>query len=223
MFINCDCPPLDVLECIPDFQCGLNFGQIVKFAYRRKTTNPWFANQTDPLTSAAWTALFNQTDDTKVVVSPFCENLIIPAIEKITDGGNDNTTTFGIADVVGTNTPDVTGDFRSIPSDVLRALKTLNCEGRGSINRLEIVLINEFGQYIGDGRNTAFTGFDAWNFFIGDGGSEGKNTKDKTMFSWSVMYGWRDYAVKLTPTDHIGYNLVNPSCTTTTTSTTTTA
>lgn len=217
-FINCTCPELEVLECIPDFDCGENIGQVVKFAWRRRQTSPWFANQTTPLTLANWTTLLSAVDQTKVVVSPFCENLVIPQVEAIKEAGNDNTTLFGIADVVGTTTPDVMGRFRSIPSQVLRALKTINCE-----ERLEIVLINEFGYYIGDGRNDAFRGIDAWNFFIGDGGSEGKNKKDLTNFSWTIQYGWRDYLKILKPTDHIGYNLINAACTTTTTSTTTTA
>jgi hypothetical protein len=201
MFASCACPQPAAIIDIPALTCGENIGQIQKIIFQRRqaTADPTFATQLLPQVLANWQDLQSATDDTKVQVTPFCENVIIPPVEAITEGGDDNTTLDGVPLVVGASTISVTGDFRSIPSAILAALKKYNCE-----NLLTVFFINEFGKIIGQKTNSAatdFRGIDILEWFIGDGGNEGKNTQDKTMFRFNLRYGWRDNLIFVTPTD----------------------
>ncbi len=201
MFASCACPGLSELAAIPAFTCGENLGQIQKIIFQRRqaTGSPTFATLILPQTLANWTALLTETDDTKVVATPLFENFIIPAVEAITEGGDDNTTLNGVPLVVGASTISVTGNFRSIPAAILRALKAYNCEPN-----LTVFFVNEFDKIIGRSTTSAstdFRGIPISEFFIGDGGNEGKNTQDKTMFRFNLNYGWRDNLKFVTPTD----------------------
>lgn len=201
MFASCACPGLTELAAIPAYTCGENLGQIQKLIFQRRqaTGSPTFATLILPQTLANWTALLTETDNTKVVATPLFENFIIPPVEAITEGGDDNTTLNGVPLVVGASTISVTGNFRSIPAEILRALKAYNCEPN-----LTVFMVNEFDKIIGrttTPASTDFRGIPISEFFIGDGGAEGKNTQDKTMFRFNLTYGWRDNLKFVTPTD----------------------
>jgi hypothetical protein len=201
MFASCACPLPTEIGDIPALECGENLGQIQKIVFQRRqaTGSPTFATLILPATLANWTTLKTASDATKVQTTPFFENFIIPHVEAITEGGNDNTTLDGTPLVVGASTVSVTGNFRSIPAAMLAALKAFNCE-----NDLTIFMINEFGKIIGESTtlvSTDFRGIEITEFFIGDGGNEGKNTQDKTMFRFNLRYGWRDKLKFVTPSN----------------------
>lgn len=199
MFASCACPGLTELNDINVLACGENLGQIQKIIFQRRTATP-FASLTAPQTLANWTALQNPDpgdEKEKITVTPFFENLIIPPVEAITEGGDDNTTLDGNIIIVGASTIGVTGNFRSLPAATLVQLKAYNCEAD-----LTAYFINEYGKIIGYSANgTTFAGFEISEWFIGDGGSEGKNTQDKTMFRFNMRYGWRDKLKIITPSD----------------------
>lgn len=208
MFVDCICPPAAALTAIPTLTCGENLGQIVKYAIQRKQASAPFPTKAgvgagDAGLLASWTTLKAASDATKVTVGPFCENIVIPPVEAITEGGDDNSTLDGMPIVVGATVVQVTGQFRSLPGSILTVLKLLNCEPN-----LTLYLINEFGYLIGYSANgTTFAGIPIDNFFIADGGSEGKNTHDKTMFRWNLRYGWRDKLAIVKPADFSGRDL----------------
>lgn len=208
MFIDCLCPQATAITTIPAMTCGENLGQIYKLAFQRRQTSAPFPTKVgsgagDAGLLASWTALKSASDSTKIQCTPKAENIIIPPAEKITEGGNDNTTTDGIPDVVGVSVIEATGQFRSLTGTLLTALKAYNCE-----ESLSVYLINEFGYIIGYSANgTTFAGIPIYNWFIGDGGSEGKNTKDKTLFSFNLLYGWRNKLAIVSPADFNGRDL----------------
>ena len=200
---GCACPAAASLTAIPAITCGENIGQIQKILFQRKqaTASPTIPDIADADVIATWTALKAAVNATKVIVSPFTEEVVIPRGTPITEGGDDNTTLNGNAIVVGAAAIPVTGIFRSIPADVLRALKKLNCEATAG---LTVFLVNESGQIIGQSTGDAttdFRGIPITSFFVGDPGAEGLNTHDKAPFQWGFRYGWRDRLKFVTPTD----------------------
>lgn len=201
-FANCTCPPATAITDIGDLTCGENMGQIQKIAFQRRQASAPFATFSGATVGgadllASWTALIGATDATKIQVTPFFENFLIPGSEAITEGGDDNTTLDGVAIVTGATTPAATGTFRSLTGELLRALKDYNCE-----LDMTVYLINEFSQIIGTSANgTTFAGIPIQSFFIGDGDNNGKNTQDKTNFTFSMRYGWRDRLAFCIPSD----------------------
>lgn len=200
-FSSCDCPLPAAISDITPITCPENWGQIQKLILqRRQVTSPFptFAEAgvggADLL--ASWTVLKGASDETKVQSTPFFDTFTIPPTEPITRGGNDNSTLDGIERVVGAGFALASGQFFGVPAAVLKQLKTFNCE------ELDVYFINEAGKIIGiNPTGTEFKGFEVQTFFVGDPGSEGKNTEDKTMFRFNLPYGWRDNAVLVTPSD----------------------
>ncbi len=205
---NCVCPEAAAITALTPVTCGENILQVVKYGFQRAQAAAPFPTQDATAGGAAllasWTALKAAVDATKIQFSPqFCESLVIPPIEAITEGGDDNSTVDGIENVIGAGNAVVIGMFRSIPGSALLELKAYNCE----LN-LTIYLVNENGQVIGHSEDgTTFEGIPIDGYFIGDGGNEGKNTEDKTSFRWSFRYGWRDKLAYVTGTDFNGRDL----------------
>lgn len=201
-FANCSCPLAAEITGIGDLTCGENMAQIQKIIFQRRQASASFPTFTGATLNgadllASWTTLLAATDATKVTVTPFFENFLIPGAEAITEGGNDNTTLDGIEIVVGAGTPTATGTFRSLPGEILRQLKDYNCE-----TDMTVFFINEFGNIIGSSANgTTFQGIPIQTFFIGDGDNNGKNTQDKTNFRFAMRYGWRDRLAFCVPSD----------------------
>ena len=204
-FVSCTCPLPAAIGGITAVTCGENLGQIVKIAFQR-AGSPFIGftgvlNHADLL--ASWTAKKAAADATKIQVTPFLENMVIPQVEAITEGGDDNSTIDGRVIVVGASTIQVTGQFRSLPAATLRELKAYSCE-----NDLTAYFINEFGKIIGVSEDDVeLAGIPIYEWFIGDGGSEGKNTQDKTIYRFNMNYGWRDYLKFVTPSDFNGRDL----------------
>lgn len=197
MLAFCTCPaPVEIPDITP-FTCGEDFGQIQKLVFQRRQATPTFATLIAPQTLANWTTLKTASDATKVQTTPFFENFIVPPVEAITEGGDDNTTLDGVAIVVGEGTPIATGNFRSLPSATFEELQKFNCEAT-----LTAFWINEYGKIIGySGNGTTFEGIPMTEWYIGDKGINGKNTQDKNMFRFAMRAGWSKKLKQITPTD----------------------
>lgn len=200
-FGNCSCPLPAAIPAITAPDCAENLGQIQKIAFQRRQATAPFPTQDNALNGAAalasWTTLLAAVDDTKIVVTPFFENFVIPGSTEILEGGDDNTTLDGKPVVVGGTTSRATGMFRQMPADTIKSLKALMCE-----IDLTFFMINEFGKIIGQTNDgTDFEGIPLSSLFIGDAGNEGKNTNDKANFGLSLAYGWRDDLAIVEPDD----------------------
>lgn len=198
MSLLIQCPLPASIGDLSKLACAVNFGQIVRVGFQR--VGYAFTDITD---EAEWDALLAApsvgppvtTDQDKVQITTFCENVIIPQSEAITEGGDDNTTLFGQALVVGKGQITVTGRFRGLDSDGKRELDPYLSEA-SVYNQIGVYLINEFGQVIASnptGPSTAgATVFPIQSFFISDVGSEGFNTNNFNNFQWNFISGWAD-------------------------------
>jgi hypothetical protein len=195
-FGNCVCPlPAEIVD-IPSTPCGESIGQIQKFILARRSGNA-FATLLLPAVLANWTTLLTANDATKHQVTPFVENVVIPASEPILEGGDDNTTVDGNPIVVGAGQIRATGMFAELTPAILVALKAFNCE-----KDLMIYFINNAGKIWGQNPSgTIFTGIPITSFFVSDAGNEGLNTRDKAPVGFNLRYGWRDKLQAIVPTD----------------------
>src|SRR5688572_8815374 len=148
--MECNCPLPVALVTVPNVACPQKIGQIQKFIFQRKghvfdvaaTPTP------NPITAlASWTPLLSAVDETKVVITPWLQNVVIPAPEAVTKGGGDNSTLNGRELVVGETNPVVTGEMRNVPGNVIAALKGLTCYA--DIEDLVMYGLNEFNQLVG--------------------------------------------------------------------------
>lgn len=197
MLAFCVCPIPTEIVAIPAFTCGEDFAQIQKIVFQRRQSVAPFATLAAAATLANWTALKTAADATKVVSTPFFENFVIPGVEAITEGGDDNTTLDGVAVVVGQTTPIPTGNFRSLPAATFAALQLYNCEPD-----LTVYFINEFGKIIVYSENgTTAAGIPISEWYIGDKNVAGKNSQDKNMFRFALRAGWQKKTKIVTPTD----------------------
>lgn len=193
----CVCPAPTAIQSITAITCGEDFGQIQKLVFQRRQTTQPFDTVTEAGTLANWTTLKGATDSTKVVSTPFFENFVVPPVEAIKEGGDDNTTLDGVAIVVGESSPFATGNFRSLPVLQFEELQKYTCE-----TDLTVYMINEFGKiiaYSSDGTKVA--GIPITNWYIGDKGVQGKNTNDKNMFTFAFRPGWSKKTKIITPVD----------------------
>jgi len=206
-FVSCDCPLPTAIGSLTAVTCNENLAQIVKIIFQRKQATPSFPAQDGTVGGAgllaSWTPFFAAVDATKVQGTPEFSEFVIPQVEGITYGGDDNSTIDGRQLISGASTVRATGAFLGLPAANLKELKEFSCE-----NALTVYMVNEFGKVIGSSPDgTKFEGIEITTFFIGDGGNEGKNTFDKTTFGFNFKYGWRDNLAIVTGTDFSGRSL----------------
>ena len=142
----------------------------------------------------AWTTKLAAVDDTKLQLSPALANPIIPASEKATIGGNDNTTVQGIEYVVGDNNVTVTFEIHSASQAAINAMDDLACLSDATLGKsgLAVFMMTRFirgksfvlGQ-AGSGADT-YKGIPIYNFYLSTVDSQGYNSKNKYMGSFTV-------------------------------------
>lgn len=201
MSLLCACPNPVELTSPVDFDCAINFDQIQKiFLFRKGAIDSlipaWFADQAALLVEGNWDALLAAAGDSKMIVTPFLNSVVIPQSEEQTEGGNDNTTINGIETSLGEGFSKVVGELRGAPSSVSRALQLVGCETNSDIGETNIqaILVGRGNQIIYNFPEGATKpeGFPIYNFRIGDVGTEGFNAKNKHPLSWSFAPGWSD-------------------------------
>lgn len=188
------CPVPTHLTEVQNPACPENIGQIQKIIFQRARANFVFdsVGATGSITAlASWTPLIAASDDTKVVIAPNCVSVVITPPTPITTGGNDNSTLNGRKLNTGFSSVELTGMFRSMPSEIIAQLKLLQ---KGE----ELVWfgINQFGQFVARDIYPAHpgekvTGIPLFSPFFGDAGNEGFAKDDMANFSFGMDYGWR--------------------------------
>jgi len=189
MSLDLTCPLPAAIPDLANVACSLHFGQIVRFALKRIGT-PFV----DITLETEWDTKLAALDSTKVVLSPLCEGATISKSESAQEGGNDNTTTFGLPELVGENNVQVAGMFRGLPIAMINALKSYESEG-AIYGKLGVILINEFGKVL----HNNLEGFPIKSFFVSSPGSEGFNTNNSNDFSWWFRSTWATNLTVSTP------------------------
>lgn len=202
MSLKYTCPLPAAISDLSPLACAEHFGQILRIGFQRIGTSfPDLAGVGGIQLLASWTALIAAVDGTKIQVAPIHENFVIPAGEAITEGGDDNSTPFGQAIVVGAGQITASGRYRGLPSANKKELDTLVSES-GVFNQLGVYLFNEHGQIICQNKTgTEYEPFPITGYFIGSVDSQGNNTHNFNMFQWSFASDWSNDYVIVDPTD----------------------
>lgn len=204
MALVCQCPAATALTTIPAMGCGENFGQIQKVAFQRILDDDGdknvFTSTNDIKTLASWTALLSETDGTKIVVSPFIENPVDEAGSPVTFGGG-NETRNGIEIIVGANPTTFSAVMRSVPQNIVKAMKTLMCEAQAG--NLGVFLFNGSGQIEailgGTTQAPTYAPIPIQSLFVGDKVHGGFEQPDSNQLQWSYADNYSDELVIVTP------------------------
>lgn len=192
------CPLPSEITDIPSNACSVRWDQIAKLALQRAGTA--FANTTAIQTLSNWTTLLAASDDTKVQVTPYVSNLVIPQSEAQYFGGNTNETIRGIQEYLGENFVTVTGTFRGISPAQAEALRTYSSESAaaGGISDLVAYFFTSkpsggAGGYI---IHNALNGFRIYNFRVSTVGTEGFNAPNVYNFTFDLEPTWDSAAIE---------------------------
>lgn len=210
MSLICQCPAASALTTIPVVTCPENFGQIQKVAFQRLfkadgTRNAMVGSGT-PLAPtitklATWTALLAAADGSKIVVSPYIN---APADSggdaRRSSGGNDDL--GGVAQVIGGNPVQFDGMFRSVPQEIIKVMKALQCEAQ--VGNLGVYLFDENGKIeaIQDKTTpTTYYPIPIRSLFIGSKIHGNFDAKDSNAISWMYPDNYSDDLDIITPDD----------------------
>lgn len=154
------CPlPTAIASIITEETCPVNFGQIQKLVFWRHGQT--IASVATAIIEATWTTLLAAEDDTKAVVTPFTSGAsLTPGEARSYGGGND--TLDGIELIIGSEPAMFTGRFLQYPTSTIALLKDLMCED------LDVIFINENGQFGYRDVSDVFYGFHVKGLFVGD-------------------------------------------------------
>ncbi|MBL7738708.1 MAG: hypothetical protein JNK14_05775 [Chitinophagaceae bacterium] len=208
-----ECPAPAYLESIPIGACPVRWDQVQKLILRR-IDGRTDLTKANIILSATITPLLTATDDTKIVVSPFMSNVVIPQGEILKEGGNDNTTLNGIPQLRGLGFVNVTAQIRNANSDTVDVMRALTPESAlqpGQTN-LEVILVNKDGKLIvreQAGSGSRVEGFPIYNFTVSDVGSAGFAQDNINNIGWDFAPGWSEGHRLLTPTDYAALTLSN--------------
>lgn len=197
-FLTCDCPLSAAISDITAADCGENFGQIQKVIVQRKGYEFDGTTGKDITLLADWQTVFTSTGADKAQITPFLSSAIIAGGEKITNGGGDNSTLNGEAELVGLNPSAFTSIMKSLTSAQIAELATFNCE-----KSLVVYFVNESGKIIcKDLTAGSYTGIPISSFFAGEKSNNGYATLDENPLDFNIKKGWScDYAIVTTAFD----------------------
>jgi len=205
MSLICQCPAAAAISTIPNVVCPENFGQIQKVAFQRLRkadgTKNSFTTTASILLKASWTALLSAADGSKVVVSPYIN---APADSggdaRRTGGGNDDL--GGISEVLGGNPVQFDGSMRSVPQNVIKVMKELECEANAG--NLGVYLFDENGKIEAIQDETTATTYypiPIRSLFIGSKIHGNFDAKDSNAISWLYPDNYSDQLKIVAPTD----------------------
>lgn len=202
------CPAPVALDVIPNQSCGVRFEQITKLVFQRKQSPSSFDASTI-LEQATWSALLTAGDSTRVVLSPYINNPIIPPGEALTEGGNDNTTIGGVSRLLGEGFQQATFELRNAGVDVRKAIRSITSETAlvPGFTNIWVYMINRFGEIIAKADGS---GIDIYNFFVGGPGTEGFNRDNMQMGKFDLKPGWDEDVTVFKPNFDF-FSLVAPN------------
>lgn len=207
------CPAPAFLESIPIGTCPIRWDQIQKFLLRRISGRADLTKASIIL-SATITPLLTAADDTKILVTPFLSNVLIPQGEVLTEGGNDNTTLNGIPQLRGLGFVGGTAQIKNANSDTVDTLRLITPETAVQPGQtdIEVIFVTKDGKLVvreESGSGSRVEGFPIYNFVVTDVGSQGFAQDNINNISFSLAPGWSERHRLLTPSDYTALSLSN--------------
>lgn len=205
------CPAPTAIASIPATDCPVRWDQIQKILLRRINGREALST-TNILLSATITPLLTETDDTKLIVSPFISNLVIPTTEALKEGGNDNTTINGVPILRGLGFAAATGQIKNISAATAAAIRAITPETAVQPGQtdIEVMFVNKDGKVIAQNpSSTLVTGFPIYNLVLTDVGSEGFGKDNVHNLSFDLAPGWSEKHAMYTPTDYNALTISN--------------
>lgn len=194
------CPLPTAIADIPATDCPVKFDQIQKFAFQRIQDTPSFT-PTNILLVSTWHALLIAADDTKVVITPYMNSVVIPAGDALTEGGNDNTTLNGIPTLRGLGFVNVTAELRNVDADTAAGLRALTPESaQNGFTNLQVYLFNREKKIIGSLESSRVAGFPVYNLVVTDVSSEGFGKDNIYKVQFAMAGGWSEFHASYKPT-----------------------
>lgn len=201
MSLICSCPAAAAIADIPEVTCPENFGQIQKVAFTRLkngATRNSFTSTAAITLLASWTAKLSATDSTKIVVTPYINSPEDSGGDaRMSSGGNDDL--GGIPEVLGGEPVQFAGSLRAVPQEVIKALKTLQCEANAG--NLGVYLFDENGKIEaikGDTDGTYYP-IPVRALFVGSKIHGNYDAKDSNAISWQYPDNYSDDLEIITP------------------------
>jgi len=182
--ITACCPiPTYIASVVTETGCPVNFGQIQKLVFWRHGQS--ITSVATAEVEATWTVLLAATGDTKAVVTPYASGATLaPGEARQYGGGND--TIDGIPVIIGSEPSVFNGRFLQIDPSQTALLKKLMCED------LDVVFINENGQFGYRDVSGAFHGFHIRGLFVGDFSIPGYAEPSGSAMSFMIPSGEMD-------------------------------
>ncbi len=196
MYDLCACTAPTELVTIDNVANSCIPGKIAKmFFQRRSEANNFVGPATNPIDEeASWTGLTTATDDTKVVVTPFLEEVEFAEPEVLEDSEN-----FDGAPIAIDSAPSlVTAKIRNISNTQFDAIKALQCE-----RDLVVYFVDARGNFfVNEVATDTHNGFvvSPDTFVLRDPArGSGKVDQFKVMLQFYFASSWYSQAVKIIP------------------------
>jgi len=192
------CTRPDSLTAIAAQLCAVNFKQFQRLLLQRSQKVASFATEAEMKTLAAWTTLLEADDNTKVIVTPFFQNMVIPSSEAQFGGENSNETLNGVGTFLGFNPVKPTGNFVGLDSALYEVLDALTPESLAElgVSRLTSYLVTADGEIV----HKALKGIPVFNWVVGSPGTQGFKSQTLFPFSFSMTADWFKGVNVLKPT-----------------------
>lgn len=190
------CPPGTYLGGIAPTECPIKWDQTQKIVFGRKYDNR-FPNAGSFVSQAHWQALLNVLNDSRLVITPYVSNLVIPATEVLSQGGNDNSTIDGVPEITGVGFASVTLMLKNISAETANELRLIGTESmiQPGVSNIVAYLLQTGNAVVWDKTATGdkYDGFEIFNLVVTDIGNEGLNTNTVYNVSFNMKGGWSQY------------------------------
>jgi len=190
------CPPGTYLGGIAPTDCPIKWDQTQKLVLGRKSAGR-FPNAGAFVSESHWQTLLNALNDSRLVITPYLSNLVIPPSEVLSTGGNDNTTINGVREVTGVGFVTVTAMLKNVSAETANELRLIGTE-----SMIQPGVSNIVGYFLQTSNavvwnktesGVAYDGFEIFNLVVTDLGNEGLNSNTNYNVSFDLMGGWSQY------------------------------
>ncbi|GGG97403.1 hypothetical protein [Pedobacter zeae] len=195
-----NCPLDEALTEIVRQSCNFKIGQGAKLVFGIIGSTAPFT-PTTILTKTAWDALVTATDETKIVVTNYINNLVIPGTDAVEEGGETNLNRM--PELIDGGNAAATFNPRGIEPAIRAAMQKLTPYSaiQPGVTDLGFFIINSDGDIVCDATNVWIP---VYNFFLGDSDVVAEKGKSNSSIGkFMLAFGWSNNLKKYTPSFNI--------------------